>query len=209
MRKIFVAIVEDDPEIRELMKDLIPLAGDIECVHDFERAEDFMKKFRDMIVDVVLMDITLPGIDGIQCVRESKAKRPEVQFLMCTSHNDAGRTFDSLCAGATGYLLKNSTPEQIFQAIRDIHQGGSPMSSEIARMVVNSFPNKKQDQSILEMLTTREQEIIHELAKGYSYKEIATKLLISIETVRTYLRKIYEKLQVNSKMEAVNKVFPK
>jgi DNA-binding NarL/FixJ family response regulator len=209
MKKIFVAIVEDDREIRELMKELIALSDDVECVHDFERAEDFMKQFNDMIVDVVLMDITLPGVDGIQCVRECKPRRPEVQFLMCTSHNDARRTFDSLCAGATGYMLKNSSPDQIFQAIRDIHIGGSPMSSEIARMVVSSFPNKNQDHALLELLTTREQEIIHELAKGYSYREIADRLFISIETVRTYLRKIYEKLQVNSKVAALNKVFPK
>lgn len=209
MKKIFVAIVEDDPEIRELMKELFSLSDDVVCVHDFERAEDFMKEFNDMIVDVVLMDITLPGVDGIQCVRECKPRRPEVQFLMCTSHSDARRTFDSLCAGATGYMLKNSSPDQIFQAIRDIHNGGSPMSSEIARMVVSSFPSKNQDHALLEMLTTREQEIIHELAKGYSYREIADRLFISIETVRTYLRKIYIKLQVNSKLAALNKVFPK
>jgi DNA-binding NarL/FixJ family response regulator len=209
MKKIFVALVEDDPEIRGLMKELFSLSEDVVCVHDYERAEDFMKEFKDMIVDVVLMDITLPGVDGIQCVRECKPGRPEVQFLMCTSHSDARRTFDSLCAGATGYLLKNSSPDQIFQAIRDIHNGGSPMSSEIARMVVSSFPNKNQDHALLEMLSTREQEIIHELAKGYSYREIADRLFISIETVRTYLRKIYEKLQVNSKVAALNKVFPK
>jgi DNA-binding NarL/FixJ family response regulator len=209
MKKIAVAIVEDDVEIRELMTELINLSDDIVCVHDFESAEHFIPHFNPMIVDVVLMDITLPGIDGIQCVRQCKPQRPEVQFLMCTSHNDARRTFDSLCAGATGYMLKNSSPEQIFQAIRDIHKGGSPMSSEIARMVVNTFPNKNQDFELLEMLTKREQEIIHELAKGYTYREIADRLLISIETVRTYLRKIYEKLQVNSKVAALNKVFPK
>ena len=128
---------------------------------------------------------------------------------MCTSHNDAERTFDSLCAGATGYVLKNSTPEQIFNAIKDIHNGGSPMSAEIARIVVNSFPNKKQNNQLLEAFTTREQEVLHALAKGYSYKEIADKLFISIETVRTYLRKIYETLQVHSKVEALNKIFPK
>jgi DNA-binding NarL/FixJ family response regulator len=105
--------------------------------------------------------------------------------------------------------LKSSTPEQIFNAIRDIHKGGSPMSAEIARLVVNSFPNKQQDSKLLDSFTTREQEILHALAKGYAYKEIADKLFISIETVRTYLRKIYEKLQVHSKVEALNKVFPK
>lgn len=209
MKHIRVAIVEDDPEIRSLMMELISMADDLLCVREFERAEDFMKQFKDMMADVVLMDITMPGIDGIQCVRECKPKRPELQYLMCTSHNDAERTFDSLCAGATGYILKNSSPDQIYAAIRDIYKGGSPMSPEIARMVVNSFPNKKQDHTLLDSFTTREQEILHELAKGHSYKEIADKLFISIETVRTYLRKIYEKLQVHSKVEALNKVFPK
>ncbi|MFN0217165.1 MAG: response regulator transcription factor [Saprospiraceae bacterium] len=207
MGKIRVCIVEDDPEIRTSMIELMLLADDLVCNWSFERAEAYMKQYQSLMIDVVLMDITLPGMDGIQCVRECKPKRPELQYLMCTSHNDAERTFDSLCAGATGYLLKNSTPNQLFEAIRDIHRGGSPMSPEIARLVVNSFPNKKQDNTILESFTTREQEILHALAKGLSYKEIADRLFISIETVRTYLRKIYEKLQVHSKVEALNKVF--
>ncbi|MBK9109446.1 MAG: response regulator transcription factor [Saprospiraceae bacterium] len=209
MQKIRVAIVEDDADIRASMVELISMADDLVCNKEFERAEDFAKSFKDMMVDVVLMDISLPGMSGIQCVRECKPKRPEVQFLMCTSHNDAERTFDSLCAGATGYILKNSSPDQVFQALRDIHQGGSPMSAEIARMVVSSFPNKKTDHHLLDSFTTREQEVLHALAKGLSYKEIADQLFISIETVRTYLRNIYEKLQVHSKVEALNKIFPK
>lgn len=209
MQKIRVAIVEDDADIRASMVELISMADDLVCNKEFERAEDFAKAFKDMMVDVVLMDISLPGMSGIQCVRECKPKRPEVQFLMCTSHNDAERTFDSLCAGATGYILKNSSPEQVFQALRDIYKGGSPMSAEIARMVVSSFPNKKTDYNLLDGFTTREQEVLHALAKGLSYKEIADQLFISIETVRTYLRKIYEKLQVHSKVEALNKIFPK
>jgi DNA-binding NarL/FixJ family response regulator len=209
MSKIRVAIVEDDKDIRSSMQELLPLADDIQCVAAFERAEDYISKFKSTPVDVVLMDITLPGMDGIQCVRQLKPMKPAIQYLMCTSHNDAERTFDSLCAGATGYILKSSTPDQIFNAIRDIHKGGSPMSAEIARIVVNSFPVKQQNNQLLDSFTTREQEIIHALAKGYSYKEIADKLFISIETVRTYLRKVYEKLQVHSKVEALNKIFPK
>lgn len=209
MSKIRVCIVEDDPDIRTSMTELLLLADDLVCNWSFECAEDYMKQYKTLMIDVVLMDITMPGINGIQCVRECKPQRPELQYLMCTSHNDATRTFDSLCAGATGYLLKTATPNQIFEAIRDIHRGGSPMSSEIARMVVSSFPNKKQDNELLESFTTREQEVLHALAKGLSYKEIANQLFISIETVRTYLRKIYEKLQVHSKVEALNKVFNK
>lgn len=211
MPNIRVTIVEDDAELRNAMMDLLSTSEEILCHKSYENAESFLKNVKDMMTDVVLMDITLPGMNGIQCVRESKPKRPDVQFLMCTSHNDAERTFDSLCAGATGYILKNSTPAQIIQAIYDINAGGSPMSPEIARLVINSIKDKNgiQNQDLLDSFTSREQEILHALAKGYSYKEIAEKLFISIETVRTYLRKIYEKLQVHSKVEALNKVFPK
>lgn len=209
MQKIRVAIVEDDEDIRKSIVELISMSDDLICNKEFTRAEDYVKVLKDLMIDVVLMDISLPGMSGIQCVRECKPKRPEIQYLMCTSHNDAERTFDSLCAGATGYILKNSSPTQVFDAIRDIHGGGSPMSSEIARMVVSTFPNKRTDHQLLDEFTTREQEILHALAKGLSYKEIADQLFISIETVRTYLRKIYEKLQVHSKVEALNKVFPK
>ncbi len=206
---IYVAIVEDDDEVRDSMKEFLSTTDDLVCVAVFSNAEDFTKQFKTMNVDVVVMDITMPGMSGIQCVSMMKPKRPEVQFLMCTSHIDAEKTFDSLCAGATGYMLKNSPPYQLFDAIRDIHKGGSPMSSQIARLVVNSFPDKKKNTGLLETFTTREQEILNALAKGYQYKEIADQLYISIETVRTYLRKIYEKLQVHSKVEALNKVFPK
>ncbi|MBK7230846.1 MAG: response regulator transcription factor [Saprospiraceae bacterium] len=205
-----MAIVEDDQDIRESMVELLPQSGDILCVRSYERAEDFLKEIDQLMVDVVIMDISLiGGMDGIQAVRQAKVKRSDVQFMMCTSHNDATRTFDSLCAGATGYILKTANPQQLAQAVRDIYSGGSPMSAEIARMVVSSFPKQNQNQNLLDELTTREQEIVHALSKGLSYQEIANSLFISIETVRTYLRKIYEKLQVHSKVEALNKLFPR
>lgn len=206
---ISVAIVEDDRELARLMQELIKNAGDMHFVALFESAEAIVKQFRELNADVVLMDISLPGMSGIQCVSQLKPIKPQVQFLMCTSHNEAEKTFDSLCAGATGYILKNSPPDKFLEAIRDIHKGGSPMSAEIARMVVSSFPEKKKNAELLSTLTPREQEIINALAKGYQYKEIADQLHISIETVRTYLRKVYEKLQVHSKVEALNKLFPK
>jgi DNA-binding NarL/FixJ family response regulator len=209
MATIHVAIIEDDDEIRESMREFLSTTDDLICTGDYPRAEDFISEFRTLEVDVALMDITLPGMSGIQCVMQLKPVRPEVQFLMCTSHGDAQKTFDSLCAGATGYILKNSSPQQLFDAIRDIYKGGSPMSAQIARLVVNSFPEKGKDLKLFETFTTREQEIITALSKGYSYKEIADNLLISIETVRTYLRNIYEKLHVHSKVEALNKVFPR
>lgn len=206
---INVAIVEDDNEIRNSMQELLSGTDDLFCVAAFFKAEDLVKQFKTLNVDVVIMDISLPGMSGIQCVSLLKHQRPDVQFLMCTSHEEPEKTFDSLCAGATGYLVKNSTPAQLFDAIRDIYNGGSPMSAQIARLVVNSFPDKRKNLGLLETFTTREQEILHLLAKGYPYKEIADQLFISIETVRTYLRKIYDKLQVHSKVEALNKVFPK
>ncbi len=206
---IYVAIVEDDNEIRNSMKEFLSTTDDLVCVGAYSNAEDFIKQFRSLNVDVVVMDITMPGMTGIQCVSMLKPKRPDVQFLMCTSHMEPEKTFDSLCAGATGYMLKNAPPAQLFEAIRDIQRGGSPMSAQIARLVVSSFPNKKKDAHLLESFTVREQEILYALAKGYQYKEIADQLFISIETVRTYLRKIYETLQVHSKVEALNKVFPK
>lgn len=210
MKVIRVAIVEDDDDIREAMVDVMQDVDDIVCNHAFPRAEGFLKALDGLMIDVVLMDITIPGgMDGIQCVRMAKARRPEIQFLMCTSHNDPKRTFDSLCAGATGYLLKNASSDQVFEGIRDIFNGGSPMSPEIARIVVSSFPGMDQNQDLLSTFSTREQEILHALAKGMSYKQIAADLFISIETVRTYLRKIYKTLQVHSKVEALNKIFPR
>lgn len=210
MATVKVVVVEDDADIREAMSTLLSQEEGIACTRTYERAEDFLREFERLMVDVVLMDISLiGGMDGIQAVRQAKPKRPEVQFMMCTSHNDATRTFDSLCAGATGYILKTARPNQIAQAVRDIHAGGSPMSPEIARIVVSSFPNQNQNQNLIDVLTTREQEVVHALAKGMTYQEIADSLFISIETVRTYLRKIYEKLQVHSKVEALNKLFPR
>ena len=206
---INIAIVEDDNEIRNSMQELLSGTDDLFCVAAYYKAEELVKQFKTLNVDVVLMDITLPGMSGIQCVSQLKPKRPEVQFLMCTSHEEPEKTFDSLCAGATGYFVKNSPPVQLFDAIRDIYNGGSPMSPQIARLVVNSFPDKNKNTGLLETFTTREQEILNALAKGFQYKEIADQLYISIETVRTYLRKIYDKLQVHSKVEALNKVFPK
>lgn len=206
---IHVALVEDDDEIRESMAEFLTTTDDLLCTGSFADAEHFIKDFDSLNVDVVVMDITLPGISGIECVAKCKPLRPEIQFLMCTSHGDAQKTLDSLCAGATGYLLKNSSPQQLFDAIRDIHRGGSPMSAQIARLVVNTFPDKGKDKKLLETFTDREQDILNDLARGFSYKEIADNLLISIETVRTYLRNIYDKLQVHSKVEALNKVFQK
>jgi DNA-binding NarL/FixJ family response regulator len=209
MEYIKIVIVEDDAELREFMQLVFKHISDIHCTGAYESAELFLRDLDRINADVILMDITLHGMNGIQCVREAKPKRPDLQYLMCTSHNDAERTFDALRAGATGYILKTSSSDDICQAIRDIQKGGSPMSPEIARLVVATFNQQYQPADLLSRFTTREQEILHDLAKGYSYQEIADKNFISIETVRTYLRKIYTSLQVHSKVEALNKVFPR
>ena len=191
------------------MREFLSVDKRLDFAGSYHDAETFMDSFQKLNVDVVLMDIGLPNKSGIDCVAELKPINPEVQYLMCTSFEGPDRIFASLKAGATGYVLKNATPDKIISAILDIHEGGSPMSPEIARLVVQSFTQKKDESELLKTFSQREQEILHALAKGYQYKEIGEKLFISVETVRTYLRRIYEKLQVRSKVEALNKVFPK
>ncbi len=206
---IHVALVEDDAEIRDSMELFLSRTGDISVVGSYSNAEQFEADFNAIKdkLDVVLMDIGLPGIGGIACVRKMKPLQPEIQYMMCTVHNDPVRTFESLCAGATGYILKNIIPRKLKEAILDIYQGGSPMSASIARFVVNSYTDRHNRSDLFNALTPREQETIVALSKGYQYKEIADQLGISIETVRSYLRRIYEKLHVHSKVDAINKVF--
>jgi DNA-binding NarL/FixJ family response regulator len=158
-------------------------------------------------LDVVLTDVHLPGQSGIQLVEQCKPKRPHLQFLVITVFEDNAHLFNALCAGATGYLLKTATPAEIAQAIRDIHAGGSPMSLAIARMVVASVQQKQVNAALLNSLTKREHDLVQLLAEGYRYKEIADKLGLSIETVRTYIRAVYNKLQVHSRTEALNKLY--
>jgi DNA-binding NarL/FixJ family response regulator len=151
----------------------------------------------------------LPGISGIECIKQIKPALPLTQFMMCTVYEDNENVFDSLCAGATGYLLKNSPPGKITEAIIDLYHGGSPMSSTIARKVIRAFQPSVKQTTDIEKLTKREREMLDLLAKGYRYKEIADRLFISFDTVRTHIHHIYEKLQVQSRTEALNKVFPR
>ena len=204
---INVAIVEDDDDIRNSLIEIVASSTELNCIGAFPNAEEFVDTFKHLKLDVVLMDINLPGITGIEAVSILKKQKPTVQFLMCTSYDEPQKTFDSLCAGATGYLLKNSTSEKIFEAIKEIHAGGSPMSSQIARLVVGTFNQQQKQNALLASFSKREQEILTLLSKGFQYKEIADKLFLSVETIRTYVRNIYEKLQVHSRTEAVNKVF--
>jgi DNA-binding NarL/FixJ family response regulator len=207
---INVAIIEDQKEIREMQAILINGSEGFVCIHTFENAEDAIVGIPLINPDVVLVDVHLPRQSGVDCVLKLKPLCPKVHFMMCTSLEDTDTIFNALKAGASGYITKSTPPAKLLEAIADVYNGGSPMSSQIARKVVGSFqktedaPNKN-----LQLLSVREQEILALLSKGLRYKEIADKLFVSIETVRTHIRNIYEKLQVNSRTDALNKVFTK
>jgi two-component system, NarL family, response regulator LiaR len=208
MQMIRVAIVEDDEELRKFMEETIGGCNDFLLAGSFSNAEDFKKNFhRTPDLQVAIMDINLPGISGIQCIEELKPKNPSVQYLVYTVFEDSLHLFNALCAGATGYILKSAGEEEIIKSVKEICAGGSPMSPQIARMVVSSFPVKKTDQEAVNELNKRERELLELLAAGYRYKEIADKLFLSIETVRSYIRDIYSKLQVHSRTEALNKLY--
>ncbi len=197
---IIVSIVEDDDEIRESLSLLINGTPGFECTHNYEDAESAIEGISKELPDVVLMDIGLPGMSGIECIKKLKSIFPKLDILMLTIHDSDKSVFDALCAGATGYLLKDTPPSRILSAIEEIHNGGAPMSTQIARMVVGSFkiqPSPK--------LTDRESEVLSHLVDGKSYKMIADDLFISEETVRRHIKNIYKKLEVHSKSEAVAK----
>lgn len=206
---IQVAIVEDDIEISQSLANLISMENDFLLVKSFPDAESFINSFMDLNVDVVLMDIGLPGQSGIQAVAKLKPRKPNVQFIMCTIFDDDEKVFQSLCMGATGYLVKNTTSDKLSDAIRTAFNGGSPMSAEIARKVVQSFQQRKVQSDEADLLTSRQWEILNLLDQGFRYKEIAGKLDLSFDTIRTYCRNIYDVLQVHSRTDALNKVFPK
>ena len=202
-----IGIVEDEQQIRDGISMLINGSEGFVCEHAFENAEEAGEKIPSLGLDVVLMDIHLPGKSGIECISELKSLCPDTQFLIFTSYEDSESVFNALKAGATGYLTKTTQPSKILDALVDIHKGGSPMSSNIARKIVSSFSSDNNTE--LQKLSQREKEILDLLTKGLRYKEIADKLFLSTETVRTHIRNIYEKLQVNSRTDAINKVFPK
>ncbi|HVS92183.1 MAG TPA: response regulator transcription factor [Mucilaginibacter sp.] len=205
---IDVAIVEDIKEIREGLKILINLSEGFSCEKVYSTAEQALQSLPLAKPDVVLMDINLPGISGIECVKQLKPICPDTQFIMSTVYEDDENIYESLKAGATGYLLKKTVPSRILEAISEVYDGGSPMSTQIARRVIASFQKEDNIESS-EILTSREKEILKNLSEGLRYKEIAAKLKISIETVRSHARRIYEKLHVQSRTEALNKVYGK
>ncbi|MBK6699642.1 MAG: response regulator transcription factor [Saprospiraceae bacterium] len=209
MQIIKVAIVEDDQDIRELTAGLLNFYNDIECVGVFGSAEDFMISIPNIIANVVLMDIGLPGMNGIECIKSSSKLFPNIEFLIYSDHLDTQDVFQALTVGANGYVLKGSSPEKLVDAIRDIHAGGSPMSRQISRMVAASFQKNETLHPDFENLTTQEWEVLKGLDKGYAYKEIASIRFVSEHTVRSQVRSIYEKLHVHSRTDALNKYHKK
>jgi len=207
---INIAVLEDQKDTRDMLATLINGSQGYKCVATYENGEDAIAGVPGLEPDVMMVDIHLPGLSGIETVKKLKAMFPEMQFIMCTSFEDADNIFKALQAGATGYLTKSTTPAKILEAISDAYNGGSPMSSNIARKVITFFQqqNEKANKE-LNKLSTREQEILEYLSKGYRYKEIAALLFINIETVRKHIHNIYEKLEVNSRTDALNKVYPK
>lgn len=203
-----IAIVEDEKDIRESLAVLINGSEGYTVVNAFADAEQALAVIPDEKPDVMLVDIHLPGISGIECVGKLKPLCPGTQFIMFTSFEDTESVFSALKLGATGYLTKTTQPSKILDAISEVYKGGSPMSSHIARKVVSSF-RESETNIELEKLSAREKEILELLSKGFRYKEIADKLFLSTETVRTHIRNIYQKLHVNSRTEAVNKVYRK
>ncbi len=202
---IKVAIVEDDDEIREGLAVLINGSTGYRCVATYPDAELAIRFLPAQVPDVVLMDIQLPKMSGIECIRQLKTKRPEMQIMVLTIYEDDDRIFRSLVAGASGYVLKKTPPSELLEAIRDLHQGGSPMSDTIARKVVEAFQQMGKSSREMENLSGREREILSYVAQGYPDKEIAEKIFLSNETIRTHLRNIYRKLHVRSRTEAMVK----
>ena len=201
---ISLAIVEDDARLRETMVRLIERQEGLTYLSSYANAEDALEALPKLKPDVVLMDINLPRMNGVECVRRLKTLLPKTQVLMLTVYEDTDSVFGALSAGASGYLLKRARPQELLAAIEELKQGGSPMSSHIARKVVQSF-HRDPVPDTKATLSPREEQVLQCLASGYQYKEIAEELSIGTETVRTYIRRIYEKLHARSAAEAVAK----
>ena len=202
---IKVAIVEDDDQVRENLATLIGGTPGFECIGTYASAEQAIENLPRRRPEVVLMDINLPGMSGVECVRQLKLLAPDLHIVMLTVYDDSDRIFHALQMGASGYLLKRSTSEEIVQAIQEVQRGGAPMSSYIARKVVQSFNRQGPSDKATENLSRRETDVLAYVARGYTNKEIADTLGLSTETVRGYLKTIYSKLHVRSRTEAAMK----
>ena len=206
---ISLAIVEDLAEVREGLKQFISLNPEFTILGTFQTAEEALQRLPQLNPDIVIMDINLPGMSGIECIKLLKKKIPRTQFMMFTVYENDEKVFEALKAGASGYLLKNTGLLQLIAALKELHNGGSPMSANIARKLVNLFQDEHVAEEPASGLSKRENEILLLLSKGLLYKEIADQLGISVGTVRQHIHKIYEKLHVQNRTEALNKAFGK
>ena len=200
-----IAIIEDDEGIRKFLSENIRIHIDVKRLEEFADAEAALSQLSADPVEIALFDVQLPGMSGIECMRKLKIIHPRMQMMVLTVYDNADNIFDALKAGASSYILKNTPPEKIIEAIQELYTGGSPISSQIARKVIEAFRLRENANEYFQTLSRREQEILEQLSKGFYYKEIADKLSISFETVRTHIRHIYEKLQVNSRVDALQK----
>ena len=204
---ITVVIVEDLDEVREGLKNFINLDPSVDVIATYNNAEEAADDLPEISADIAIMDINLPGMSGIECIRKVKAKCPGTQFMMFTVYENDDKVFEALKAGASGYILKKTGPAHIVDALKELHNGGSPMSANIARKLVSSYQREENIEVFMALLTQRENTILQLLSEGLLYKEIADQLSISTGTVRQHIHRIYEKLHVQNRTEAINKAF--
>lgn len=206
---ISIAIVEDLDEVRDGLKNFLALSQDFKVVDTFKTAEEALDDIPKLRPDIVIMDISLPGMNGIECIRQVKDKSPSTQFMMFTVYENDEKVFEALKAGAAGYLLKNTGLIQLIESLKELHNGGSPMSANIARKLVTVFREQQNESVPVDLLSKRENDILQLLTRGLLYKEIAEQLSISVSTVRQHIHHIYEKLHVQNRTEAINKAYGK
>jgi DNA-binding NarL/FixJ family response regulator len=206
---ISIVIVEDLDEVRNGLKSFLALSDGFAVLDTFKTAEEAVQDIPKLQPDIVIMDISLPGMNGIECIRQVKNRSPKTQFMMFTVYENDEKVFEALKAGASGYLLKNTGLVQLTESLKELQDGGSPMSANIARKLVSVFREKEINAEQVTALSNRENEILLLLSKGLLYKEIAEKLAIATNTVRQHIHKIYEKLHVQNRTEALNKAFGK
>jgi DNA-binding NarL/FixJ family response regulator len=202
---ITICLVEDDAELRENISGYIDSSPGFKCLGAYGSAEEALAAIPGRAPNIAVVDINLPGMNGIECVKNLAELVPGLQIIMFTVYEDTNQIFDALAAGACGYLLKSTRPEKLLEAIQEVHQGGSPMTSHIARKVVQAFKPAANANPSLEQLSVREQQVLELLAQGYPYKGIAVNMGLGLGTIRTYIQRIYEKLHVQCRTEAVVK----
>ena len=205
--QISISVVEDMDEVRKKVKRIIDESEEFICLSTYSNAEKALEELPDLKPDIVLMDINLPGMSGIECIKEIKKKCPQIQFMMFTIYENSEQVYEALAAGATGYLLKKTAPEEILDALKELYEGGAPMSTQIARKVVSFFQKETKNNPADSELSKREKQVLELLSKGFLYKEISDQLFISTGTVRQHIHKIYEKLHVQNRTEAINKFY--